>query len=297
MPIYQVGDTVTLPVEFRVAGVLTDPTDVSLVVRKPDGTQTTYAYSLAEVTKTATGIYTKSIIADAAGLWTWKWTGTGTAAGIDEGDFTVEATLLGAPRLCSVDDVRTYLQKPTGDTAQNDVISVLIGRASHAIMGFTGREFMVDGTNPATRTFDIGVYARLAHTTGLPTDDLQAIPTAASIIDAAGTTVTTLTPATDLVPLPMNRHAWQPINYLRLRPAIAAPSPDDILSVTGSWGWPQVPEDVRQACVVTVGLWMRREVQAFTTTFNLDEGRLERPQALPSMAIDMLRRYRYPGVA
>lgn len=298
MPSYQPGDTVRLATTFTVGSTLTDPTAVSLTVREPDGTSTTLTYGDdAELVKDSTGTYHADIVADALGLWTWKWEGTGTAAGIDEGDFTVEATLLGAPRLCSVDDVRSYLQKPTGDTAQDDMISVLIGRASHAIMGFTGCQFMVDGTNPATRTFDVGPYARVAHTTGLPIDDLQAIPTAASILDSAGTTLTTLTPATDLVLLPRNRPAWQPINHLRLRPSIGTPSYDDVLSVTGSWGWPQVPEDVRQACVVTVGLWMRREVQAFTTTFNIDEGRLERPQALPSMAIEMLRRYRLPGVA
>lgn len=297
MATYQVGDTVRLSTAFRVGDTLTDPTAVSLIIREPDATETTYTFAGADITKDSTGLYRYDVVADAAGIWTYKWEGTGAAAGIDEGDFTVEATLLGGPRLCSVDDVRGFLQKPGTDTAQDDIISQLITRASRAIMGFTGREFVVEGANPQTRTFDADVYARVATTTGIPIDDLQTTPTAVTLADANGTTIATYSVADDLVLLPRNRAPWQPIDHIRVRPSAFAPGPYDVLTVSGSWGWPQIPEDVAQACIVTVGLWMRREVQAFTTTFNLDEGRLERPQALPSTAIDMLRRYRYPGIA
>jgi hypothetical protein len=39
-----------------------------------------------------------------------------------------------------------------------------------------------------------------------------------------------------------------------------------------------------------VALWLRRDVSAFTTTYNLDESRVERPEALPSAVRAMLER-------
>lgn len=293
MPIYQPGDTVRLSTTFTVGLVLTDPTAVTLTYRTPAGVETTLVYLVdAALVRDSVGDFHADIPATTLGLWTWKWVGTGAAAGIDEGDFTVEATLLGAPRLCSVDDVRAFLQKPGADTAQDDIISVLIARASRAIMGYTGRDFVAEGTNPATRTFDVGVYSSMLATVGVPIGDMKTTPTAVTILNADDDLLATITVADDLVLLPRNRPPWQPITHLRFRPSATAPSDGDVLSVTGTWGWPQIPEDVSQACIVTVGIWMRREIQAFTTTFNLDEGRLERPQALPSAAIEMLRRYR-----
>jgi hypothetical protein len=43
---------------------------------------------------------------------------------------------------------------------------------------------------------------------------------------------------------------------------------------------------------VTVALWLKRDVSAFSRTFNLDEGRTERPDALPSAVTAILAPYR-----
>jgi hypothetical protein len=51
-----------------------------------------------------------------------------------------------------------------------------------------------------------------------------------------------------------------------------------VVTITGDWGYPSVPADVEDACIKTVGIWLKRDVSAFSRTYNLDEGRTERPR-------------------
>ena len=81
---YLEGSTVRVQATFAVSSVNTDPTTVTLKVMVPAGTITTYTYALAEVTKSATGIYYKDIALSTPGTWTYRWIGTGTAAGVAE---------------------------------------------------------------------------------------------------------------------------------------------------------------------------------------------------------------------
>lgn len=196
--------------------------------------------------------------------------------------------------LAEVAEVRDFLQKPSGDRDQDTAIANALAAASPLIHEWCGREFVALGTNPVARLFEINGYAS---TREIPIGDLSAAPTAVSTIDANGDTVATLTVADDIVALPLVRKPWQPITALRIRPSAASLSSSYLLSVTGTWGFPAIPEDVKQACIVTVGIWIRRDVQAFASTFNLDENRVERPRALPSAARDMLMRYRRIAIA
>jgi hypothetical protein len=92
---FLVGEQVVLTNTFQVGGTNTDPTTVSLAITTPAGVTTTYTYAAAEITKTAVGIYTKTITADAAGTWQYVWVGTGAAADIAPGYFTVSAVVPG----------------------------------------------------------------------------------------------------------------------------------------------------------------------------------------------------------
>lgn len=77
--IYQVGDSVTLQATFTsLAGVNTDPTTVSLKVKDPGGTTTTYTYAGLEITKAATGVFQYVLSITTAGRYWYKWFGTGT---------------------------------------------------------------------------------------------------------------------------------------------------------------------------------------------------------------------------
>lgn len=75
-----IGTGVTTTQEFRdESGDLADPTTVTMTVREPDGTTTTYVYLTdPEVERDAEGVFSFSIVPDAAGLWGFRWLGTGT---------------------------------------------------------------------------------------------------------------------------------------------------------------------------------------------------------------------------
>ena len=90
MAVYDVGDSSVLTATFTVSGTNTDPTTVTLYVNDPSGNVSTYTYSGATITKSATGIYTKTIDLDEAGTWLYRWETTGTAKAAEEGSLSVQ---------------------------------------------------------------------------------------------------------------------------------------------------------------------------------------------------------------
>jgi hypothetical protein len=86
---YDYGDTVTMRVDFKVDDTLTDPTTVTLTVTDPSGDATSYTYSGAEVTKDATGEYSKALACSESGEWTYRWTGTGAVAAVGTKRFAI----------------------------------------------------------------------------------------------------------------------------------------------------------------------------------------------------------------
>lgn len=196
--------------------------------------------------------------------------------------------------------VRSYLQKPTADTGQDTIIQSEITRASRMILEYTQREF-APVTASATRRLLVypGRTGRAVHVDLAPYD-LRSVTSASLHPETASPTV--LTAATEYLLAPENAPFGV---YTAIRLARSLSFSSDTLTdfghacldITGAWGFASVPDDVVKACIVTVGLWMRREVQAFSTTFNLDEGRLERPEALPSAVRASLSRYRRLGAS
>lgn len=83
MASYQLNDTPKITCTFTVDGTNTDPTTVTLEVKDPAGTKTTYTYAAGQITKSAAGLYYKYITLNLAGTWWYRWTGTGTVADVD----------------------------------------------------------------------------------------------------------------------------------------------------------------------------------------------------------------------
>lgn len=255
-------------------------------VRVDDGQgATVIAATTAGIVEEGSAIYIATITAPStAGQYAVIWDdGAGHEA--DGGQIIVTGTAPGSGLLCSVADVREYLQKPGGDTGQDAVILSCITRASRAIQDYAEREFSLTGT--ATRTFK----AYRGSLVDLAPYDLQS---ASVVTDTpVGGTPATLTAGTDydLGDLFLGGTYL----YLRLGASYGrsfGDFPYSTITITGVWGMAAVPEDVRHACIVTAALWMRREVQAFSTTFNMDEARLERPEALPAAVRAMLAPYK-----
>lgn len=271
------------------------------ILRESDGTVIT-ARTTAGITEATTGVYAVTLTAPtAAGDYLIVWTSDAAATPAYRAEESLRVSgpaVLTGSDLCTVADVRLQLQKPVGDTDQDALIGDIITAASRAILQWTGRQFLTDSA-PSTRLAPVGGYWRARM---IPIGDLTTTPSAVTVVGEDGSTSATLTVATDVQALwgdtafstaPI--HAWQPITALRLRSSAGQLLPTDQLQVTGTFGFPAVPEDVVRACITTVALWMRRDVQAFSTTYSVDEGRLERPEALPSQVMRMLGPYRLRG--
>ncbi len=176
--------------------------------------------------------------------------------------------------LCSLQDVRTQLQKASGDNKQDDVITTLITAASAVITRWAGREFTP--TDDATRSFIWDGMSPM-HLTPYDLRSADAVTIDGSPVSASGWR---------LGPLPNPDGTFRWIEFCGIHGYGVQ------VDVTGDWGMSAVPDDVRQACVATVAVWARRDIQAFTTTYNQDTERLEFPEALPSAVRAMLAPYR-----
>jgi hypothetical protein len=79
--VFDYGETVRARNTYRDpdTGVLTDPSSVTVVVRVPSGTETTYTFGVSpQLTKVSTGIFQLLIPLTLTGTYKWKWTGTAT---------------------------------------------------------------------------------------------------------------------------------------------------------------------------------------------------------------------------
>lgn len=88
-----VGELKTLQAEFALLGVPTNPTDVSLVIEKPDGSQVTVPK--AAMTNPVVGTFEYIVSLDQAGWWRYRFTGAGTVDAVEEAMFAVVSSTLG----------------------------------------------------------------------------------------------------------------------------------------------------------------------------------------------------------
>lgn len=193
---------------------------------------------------------------------------------------------MAAADLCTLEDVRLFLGKDDSDTSQDAVIASLISRASLAIMRDCQREF-APASSSAARVFRYSTPGRMSlapyearTVTNVRMDSDQASP------------VTLTASQYRLWPVPAPDGTYLTLLFDGTEGSSSSAWRDRIVEVTGTWGMAAVPEDVRHACVVTAATWFRRDVAAFSTTFKLDEDRVERPEVLPAQVRGLLDRYR-----
>ena len=80
-----VGDSIQPKATFTVAKVATDPTTVTLRVRRPSGTETSYVYGDDDaIEQESDGVYSASVALDEAGRWAFRWEGTGAVVAAAE---------------------------------------------------------------------------------------------------------------------------------------------------------------------------------------------------------------------
>lgn len=89
---YDSGDRIRLKTStaFNVDGVATDPTTITVQIKKPDGTVLTYVYGVdAEVVRDGVGLYHVDINLDQVGTWYYRFAGTGACVAAAETEFYV----------------------------------------------------------------------------------------------------------------------------------------------------------------------------------------------------------------
>lgn len=193
--------------------------------------------------------------------------------------------------LCTLDDVREFDQIPVGEAETDSIASALIVSASRAITKHCRREFAPPRAALA-RDFEYRPPGSGVGYLDVDPFDLRAItavsagPSASALttIPAASVRLWTTAPEDGVY------------TAIKIAGSYAQPGCGDfetaVLRITGDWGFATVPNDVLRACVLTVSIWLRRDVASFASTLNLDTSRLERPEALPWAVLKMLSTYR-----
>jgi hypothetical protein len=236
----------TLTNVFKVGGVPTDATVATVTVTDPTGAVTTPA-----VTHVSTGTYSATVACTIAGTWNYLWEGTGTAADAVAGTFTVSDPAVS--RLYATPD---ELKSRLGITDTTDDFEIMIAcqGAAGSIDEITGRYFW-RGTD--TRTYvPQSMY-------GQQLDDIVSVTTFKVDFDGDGVYEQTWTLNTDYVltvdPGQYNAGSrgeqwpftgFQVIAASKLVPFVWPWSHQDRIQVTGVFGWPAVPRNVKNAALI-----------------------------------------------
>lgn len=194
--------------------------------------------------------------------------------------------------LCTLEEVKAA--DPTGQAVghlDDERILQLIQAVTAGVLEDTGRDFVDRGeANPRAQLVPI-----IGATGIVWTPDLASAPTLVeAVADISLTEAPTAMTSADWAAWPMLRRASQPITGIRLLTATSAVA----LLVTGTWGWPTIPSDIRDAAVETVIHRLRGRRALTSQSPDQSEYGVDTPQRLwPLAARQVFQRYQRPGIA
>jgi hypothetical protein len=275
----------TLQNIFKVSGVPTDPTVVTLTITDPTGAQTT-----PSTTHVSTGTFTANVACTIAGVWTYLWEGTGVATDAVAGTWTVGPTALNQ-NYCTVEELKSRLGIP--DASDDFELGLAAAGASRAVDEITGRYFW-RGTD--TRTYIPESISRQS------LDDLVSVTSFKVDRDGDGVFEETWTQGTDyaleVAPGKYNvsgkGEQWPYTGAVvitggKLFPFTWMWSHLDRVQVTGVYGWPAVPLNVKNASLV-IGAQLFRMKDSVFGVAGFGEFGVVRIQSNPQV-MWLLRRY------
>lgn len=289
-------ETVTVTITYTVAGVLTDPTTVSWAVTSPTGTTTTYTYAGATITRDSVGQFSKEITCADPGDWVLVSDSAGAAADANEVRWTVFQS--NAHLLCSVESLKSRFG--IGDTADDFELQGAVRAASRRIESYCGRERFWRDPAVTTRTFQ----ADNSRSCRVPVGISTATGLIVKIDEAGdGTFGTTLTVNTDFILRPTDAlsksPAW-PHTEVWLADNYSFPvlcNGRDGVQITARFGWPAVPDDVREAALIlSHRLFKRKETSTGVVGFDALGATVRLARTDPDVA-ELLSPYVVYGVA
>jgi hypothetical protein len=252
------NELATLTNVFKVNGTPTNPTAVTLTITSPTNVVTT-----PTPTNTTTGTYTADITCNEAGTWQYEWEGTVAASDAVVGTWEVEETQLG--RLyCTVEALKSRLSI-TNSNSDLELHAACFS-ASRWLEQYCQRTFWRTASTEA-RTFtpcdlysvELGAFNDLVSVTSLKTDS-----------SGDGVYETTWV-TTDYQLLPYNTAGPETRPYTAIKAIgsqtfpwwyLAASLPltrADRVQVTGVFGWPAVPQAIKQAAQLMAAEIFRRK--------------------------------------
>lgn len=193
---------------------------------------------------------------------------------------------------CTLSDVKAALR--ISDTVDDSLLENAVEAASRRIDGECSRRFYAD-SNATARTYaasrhDMIVVDDISSATGLVVkiDD-----------DANGSFETTLAVGVDFQLEPLNSFAQsKPVNMLRALDTDwpVAANGRTLVEVTARWGWPTVPDAIREATVLLAARQFRRLDSPLGVAGFGDLGAIVVRRIDPDVA-SMIAPYRLPMVA
>lgn len=282
---YDVGDIWVPQATFAVSGVNTDPTN--LTVRQQDGAGVETVLlnnalvsgltgSSTPVAKTATGVFklNPGISLSSAGHWFVKFEGAGAAAGteqqeaiVDPDEFTSNAGL-DTQALVSLSETKDFLKHRQIKTDEDlDLVRVINAMSDRFIYETGGREFKATG-NPQARDFELLTSDWILRE--VEVGDMASVTSAQLITYGIDGTVADTTTLSNLIPQPRVRpQPWSPITSIKFPFSIIQPAFlfRAVVRVTGNYGFPAIPESVKQAVLNAVAAVVDRDAEHYRQDF------------------------------
>jgi hypothetical protein len=245
---------------FSVDDVATDPTTVTLVITDPLMVATSYTYAAAEITRTGTGAYYLDVPCVTAGTWQYVWVGTGAASDAVAGTWHVHSTTL--QRLyCTPEEFKT--RTGIDDALDDSVIMDVLRASSRAIDRHCNRQFF---RIESTRTYAAYCYTEVSINDLVSATTIKTDPAGSGIYDTTWTAGTDYQLLTGVDGFNADASA-EPLPYTLIEaignlsfPRSAGRGKRDLVQVVGIFGWPAVPDAVRQACsIIAADLFKLRQ--------------------------------------
>lgn len=187
--------------------------------------------------------------------------------------------------LTTIGAVRKLLQDET--SIPDDTLQTMVTAASRSILNETKREFAPKADKTDRSFLSTGAFLSLSPY------DLRGLPESVTLYTDREESEQVVLGKGEFRPMPISAE-FGVYTWLDL-PAVLSGRTVQV-TIKGNWGFDEIPEDVAYWCGMTVVIWSRGDISAFSTTFVVEEGRVERPADLPSAVAKALKHYRLLGV-